>query len=153
MSRHSIDVSRRRSEGYHVPREIGRLDRRIIKLETHMNSTMPHLATKKDLSDTEGRLDKKIETVRTEIQKEQKSARNLLLTIGGGIIATVLGTSFFGGKDTQVVYVPQPIPQQSTAPSVDTISALNELREIVMELKQVTATKTEPERPAVQPSN
>jgi len=166
MSAASVEFARRQPEPYNGPRELFLLDRDLAKLETYVYSTIPHLATKKDLSDAEGRLDNKIETVRTEIQtvrteiqtvrteiesvrtdvqKEQKKLRSLLLTIGGGIIATIVGTSFFGGKEAPVIYVPQPVPEHATVTSLETISTLNELREFVMELKQSPTTKAEPE--------
>jgi len=137
---------------------------RVAVLEDRMEKTLQILATKTELKEVEGnlntkikevegnlkteikevegRLGAKIEATRTEIQKEQKSTRNLLLSIGGGIIGTFLASNYFAGKDTQIVYAPQPLPQQSPAPSVSTISELKELRERVMEIERANAVNS-----------
>jgi len=115
---------------------------RVAVLEDRMEKTLQMLATKTELKEVEGNL-------KTEIQKEQKSTRNLLLSIGGGIIATVLGSHYFAGKDTQVVYVPQHVSQQSIAPSSDTDSEINELREHLMDIKMKVERMSEVDKPTV----
>jgi len=125
-------LAQRHSGPYNEPREVFLLGQRLTELETHVNSTLPHLATKADLKEVEGRL-------RTEIQKEQKYTRNLLLTIAVAIIGAVIGSNVWGGQETQVVYVPQQPAVSTVEPSVNTISELEELRNRLEEVERVNA--------------
>jgi len=127
-----------------IKEEVGKLDSKIEKVRTEVETVRTEVETVRT----------EVETVRTELQKEQKENRAWLLRSTVSVIGVMIAiATFFGLRETQVAYVQQPVPQQSIAPSVDTISALNELREIVMELKQATATKAEPELPTTQSSN
>jgi len=119
MSAASIAFVQPRVESYNGPREVFLLDRCLTKLETYVYSTIPHLATKADLKEEVGKLDNKIETVRTEIetvrteveavrteiQKEQKENRAWLLkasiTLFFGFFTVLggLGALFFTSQN------------------------------------------------------
>jgi len=176
MSVTPLRFSEQRSKGYNIPKAVSQLDRRLTKLETHVNSTMPHLPTKDDLNkalnqavdglrseikEEVGKLDKKIGAVRAEVEnartenreantkmleKQSESVKWLLMTTITLIGVIVGAASYFSGKETQVVYASPPVPQQSAEISVNIISELNELRSLVMDIKQATETKAEREQ-------
>jgi len=136
-----------------------------------MNSTMPHLATKADLKEEAGKLDKKIdavrtevetvrteiETVRTEIEKSQKENRAWLQGATVAIIGVMIAiATFFGTRDPLVAYVPPRVEQQSVS-SVENIGelmdVLNELKNRVMEIERENTIKNERDSATKQPSN
>jgi len=124
---------------------------RVAILEDRMEKTMQNLATKAELKevegalraeirDVEGRLGTRIEEtkteiekVRTDLEKGQKENRAWLLTATVAIIGVMIAVaSFFGYRDTQVVYAPQEI----TSALANTAQELKELRERLVEAER-----------------
>jgi len=138
----------RPSEPYNGPREVFLLDRDLTKLETYVYSTIPHLALKKDLSDVEGRLDKKIETVRTEVEKVrtdlekgQKENRAWLFGTTVAIIGVMIAiATFFGSREVQVAYVPQETTSALVSATQELVNATQELKELRNRLVEAERT-------------